>query len=96
VVALGKRRTLREPYLSRLGDGQRLVYFPQGDGICCIALDPAIDAAAVRDALVDAAKRLRRGPSWLRAKEAEFGVARTQKGLAKAVVAPPSAKRRRG
>lgn len=80
-MARGPRRLLPEPYVSRLGDGQRLVYFPQGDGVCSIALDPAIDAAAVRDALVDAAKRLRRGPSWLRAKEAEFGVSRSHRGL---------------
>jgi hypothetical protein len=77
-MARGRRRLLAEPYVSWLGDGRRLAYFPQGDGVCCIALDPAIDAAAVRDALVDAAKRLRRGPAWLRAKEVEFGVSLNQ------------------
>lgn len=94
LMARGRRRLLTEPYVSRLGDGRRLVYFPQGDGVCCIALDPAIDAVAVREALADAAKRLRRGASWLRAKEVEFGVSPRRRGLTVLRQSPKSWRRR--
>ncbi len=94
MAAVCKRGVLREPYVSRLGRGQRLVHFPQGDGVCCIALDPSLDAAAVRDALADSAKRLRRGLAWVRTKEAEFGVSGTYKDVVKPVATAQRTKRR--
>ncbi|HKY40256.1 MAG TPA: hypothetical protein VJN18_30180 [Polyangiaceae bacterium] len=61
-----------------------------------IALDPARDAAAIRQMIALVAKRLHRGSTWMRAMEADLGVAPKYKGVARTVLPSYSFKTRRG